>query len=279
MFSRSGALLAQFLLTALFALPAATVLALESPWAKADKSEVRLISAGSSDADKSQRVGVDIRLARGWHTYWRYPGDAGIPPRLDWSGSTNLASAEIRWPAPRRILVEGGIESIGYTDGVLFPVIVRPVDTTKPIALRLKIDFGVCEKICIPASARLALDIPPESGKQNAALEAAEARVPLAPKPGDTVPRVIGSKLQPGKPPQALIEVAVASGKSIDLFAEGPTGDWALPLPKLVEHKGGRARFSLTLEGAPTGTGPIPPKLRLTLISGNDAIESLVPLD
>jgi DsbC/DsbD-like thiol-disulfide interchange protein len=279
MLSRPGALIAQILLIAPLALPAASALALESPWAKADKSEVRLISAGAAGAKAPLRAGVEIRMARGWHTYWRYPGDAGIPPRFDWSGSSNLGSAEIRWPAPQRISVEGGIESIGYTDSVLFPVIIRPADATKPVALRLKIDFGVCDKICIPASAKVAIDIPPGSGKSHALLDAAEAHVPSVGKSGNAAPAVIAAKLEPGSPLRAAIEIAVTPGKPFDLFAEGPTDDWALPLPKLVGQKDGRAHFSLPLEGAPSGTGPTPAKLRLTIVSGSEAIESLVPLD
>lgn len=278
MFSGRHPSLTQFLAAALVALLAASATAAESPWVKSDKAEVRLISAGAPGADKPLRAGVEIRMAPGWHTYWRYPGDAGIPPRFDWSGSSNLASAEIRWPAPTRISVEGGIESIGYTDSVLFPVLIRPVDATKPVALRLKIDFGVCERVCIPASATLAVDIPPGSGKRHAALDTAETRVPSAAKPG-TALRVIAAKTEPGKPPRAVIDVAVAPGKRFDLFAEGPTADWALPLPRLVSQKDGRARFTVPLEGAPSGTGPTPAKLRLTLVSGDSAVETLVPLD
>ena len=280
MLSSPATALAQILVAALLAFPATSALAVESPWVKTDKADIRLISAGASGTDGALRAGVDIRMARGWHTYWRYPGDAGIPPRFDWSGSINLAAAEIRWPTPARIAVEGGIESIGYTDSVLFPVLIRPADAAKPVALRLRIDFGVCDKICIPASAKVAIDIPPGSGKRQPALDAAEALVPSTAKlAGDALPRVIAAKLEPGKPPRALIEVAVTPGKPFDLFAEGPSGDWALPLPKLIEHKDGRARFAIPIEGAPSGASPRPAKVRLTLVSGSKAVESLVPLD
>ena len=52
---------------------------------------------------------VEIRLAPGWHTYWRVPGEAGIPPRFDWSGSQNLAAVAYEWPRPE-IIVSYGIE-------------------------------------------------------------------------------------------------------------------------------------------------------------------------
>jgi DsbC/DsbD-like thiol-disulfide interchange protein len=275
MISRSHNLSALFVLIATLALPAAHASAFESAWAKTDKADVRLLSAGARDGTASIRAGVEIRMARGWHTYWRYPGDAGIPPRFDWSGSSNLAAAEILWPAPTRIAVEGGIESIGYKDGVVLPVVIRPTDATKPVALRLKVDFGVCEKICIPASAKLTLDVPPGSAKRIAALDAAEARVPSLAQPG----KLARAKVEPGNPSRAVVDIAVTAGKPFDLFAEGPTGDWALPLPKLIEQKDGRARFVIPLEGAPSGASPTPGKLRLTFVSGDEATESLVPLD
>lgn len=280
MFFGFRAIFIRSLIGVLMVLPAGVATAVESPWANAGKAEVRLIAGGSSVAGAQLRAGVEIRMARGWHTYWRYPGDAGIPPRFDWSGSSNVASVEIRWPAPERIPIEDGLASIGYSGGVLFPVHVRPADAAKPVALRLKLDFGACEKICVPASAKIALDIPPGSGKRQPALDAAEARVPaIATSGGNQKLGVISAKLERSKPPRAIIEIAAPAGKPFDLFAEGPDDDWALPLPKLIDHKGGRARFTLPLEGAPAGTDPIPSKLRLTLVSGDESIEAFVPLD
>ena len=277
MLSHFRAALTRSSLGVILVLSAGAATALESPWANAGKAEVRLLAGGASGADVT-RAGIEIRLARGWHTYWRYPGDAGIPPRFDWSGSGNVATVEIRWPAPERIPIEDGLASIGYSGDVLLPLDVRAVDAAKPVTLRLKLDFGVCEKICIPASAKVALDIPPGAGKRHALLDAAESRVPALHQSNEQL-GVISAKLKHGKPPQALIEVAAPAGKPFDLFAEGPADGWALPLPKLIEHKDGRARFILPLEGAPAGAGPIPSKLRLTLVSGDRAIETTVPLD
>ena len=278
MFSRMRAMFTGLTVGLLSILPAGAGTALESPWSNAGKAEVRLLAGRSLGTGSPLRAGVEIRMARGWHTYWRYPGDAGIPPRFDWSGSGNVSSVEVRWPAPQRILIEGGLESIGYSDDVLFPIYVRAADAEKPVALRLKLDFGVCEKICIPASAKVALDIPLGSGKRNPLLDAAESRVPALAQSNQKL-GVISAKLEQGKPPRALIEVAAPAGKPFDLFAEGPADDWALPLPKLIEHKNGRARFSVAIEGAPAGADPVPSKLRLTLVSGDRSIETFVPLD
>jgi DsbC/DsbD-like thiol-disulfide interchange protein len=255
--------------------------ALESAWTDSTHAKVRLLAAGpDKNLSNSLRAGIEIRLTRGWHTYWRYAGDAGIPPQFDWSGSENLVKAEILWPAPERILVEDGIESIGYKDGVVFPLRLHARDASKPIALRLKLDFGVCEKICIPASAKLALDIPPSSGKSLPALDAAETRVPVKAQLGAAgTLRVLKGTLERGHTPRVLVEVAVPLGKSFDLFAEGPDEAWALPLPKRIDVMDGRARFAVPVDGAPAGGSPTPSTLRLTLVAGDEAIEVILPLD
>jgi DsbC/DsbD-like thiol-disulfide interchange protein len=255
--------------------------ALESSWVDAANAKVRLLAGGTAGRDSAAplRAGIEIRLTRGWHTYWRYAGDAGIPPHFDWTGSVNLRTAEVRWPAPTRIRVEDGIESIGYKDNVLLPLHVRPQDPSKPVPLRLKLDFGVSEKICSPASAKLALNIPAGSIMINPVLDAAEARVPALMELGAGGKiRVLGGKLERGKAPQAIVDVAVPPGVPFDLFAEGPTDDWALPLPKNIEAKEGRKRFIIPIDGAPAGGSPTPSKLRLTLVAGSEAIEVTVPL-
>ena len=131
-----------------------------SDWAATAQAKLRLVSAvtGSGGA-KSVPLGLQFQLAPGWKTYWRSPGDAGIPVSLDWSGSANLAGADIAWPVPRRFTLFG-LDTFGYEDEVVFPIAARPADPAKPLTLRLKVDYLVCEKICIPQSADLALDLP-----------------------------------------------------------------------------------------------------------------------
>jgi DsbC/DsbD-like thiol-disulfide interchange protein len=245
--------------------------ALETAWVEAGPARVRLLAAGAGDA------GMEIRLARGWKTYWRYPGDAGIPPHFDWTGSDNLASVEVSWPAPERLPEEGGT-SIGYRDGVVFPLRVHARDPKQPVRLALKLDFAVCEKICIPADAKLGVTVP-VAGESVPALDAARARVPRSARVGDGGRlAVLAVKLERGAVPRAVIDVAVPAG-GFDLFAEGPDESWALPVPERASAEGGRARFVLPLEGAPPGADPIPARLRLTLVAGQDAIEVAAPLD
>lgn len=257
-----------------FVAPAA---ALESPWAEASHSMTRIVA----DAVNGRtRAGIEIRLEREWKTYWRYPGDSGVPPRFDWSGSENLASTEIRWPAPQRFVDQGGSRSIGYENLVVFPVSIVPIDPAKPVKLKLKLDFAVCEKLCVPADARMGLEIPPDTGDLSEQLEQAEARVPrkVAAGAGGKL-RIDKVEVERGAKPRATIEVSAPEGSEPQLFAEGPTERWALPVPTKIEPQNGHQRFTLPLEGAPPGAAAIPPKLVLTLVDTAGAIEVEIPLE
>ena len=120
--------------------------------------KARLIAGGGDLA------GFEIALAPGAITYWRDPGDAGLPPTLDFSASDNVASVEPEFPAPKRIKEADGGEAFGYEGGVVFPLRVKPRDPTKPATLKLNADFAVCEKVCLPAKAHLELTLPSAAG-------------------------------------------------------------------------------------------------------------------
>ena len=252
--------------------------ALESAWTEAQQSSVRLIAAGPAAAgDARLRAGVEIRLSPGWHTYWRYPGDAGVPPRFDWRGSENLAAVEVLWPAPKRIIV-GGAVSIGYEDGLIFPVRLLPADPMRPVKLDLKLEYAVCERLCVPAEAHARLQIPVGGDVTSVALDAAEKRVPRRARVGEKGNlAVLGVEIERGATPRAL--VAITARGNFDLFAEGPDERWALAVPERIAGSEKPVRFAIPLDGAPPGAGPIPPRLRLTLVSGKEAIEVEAPLD
>jgi DsbC/DsbD-like thiol-disulfide interchange protein len=101
---------------------------------------------------------VDLQLAPGWKTYWRSPGEAGIPPSFDWSGSQNVKSVRLHWPAPE-VFHTNGMQTIGYHDQLLLPVEVVPLDPSKPVHLAVRVDLGVCDDICMPASLDLTSDL------------------------------------------------------------------------------------------------------------------------
>src|SRR5688572_5771241 len=129
-------------------------------WVESAHAKARLVSAVAATGD-AQRVqlGLEIRLDPGWKTYWRSPGEGGMPPRLDWSGSANLAKIEAAWPAPKRFEI-GGMESVGYADQVILPLDAVLTHPGEPLALRLSLQYAVCREICMLVDARLMLDLP-----------------------------------------------------------------------------------------------------------------------
>ena len=159
--------------------PALAADANASDWAAGLKSSARLIAGDSSQG--RFHAGVEIKLAPGAITYWRSPGDAGLPPVLSFEGSQNLAQAHTLFPAPQR-LNEGDGEAFGYDHSVIFPIDIEPIDPAKPVTVALKLDYAVCEKICVPAKADLRLSLPSGAEPSPYADAIARARA-LAPRP------------------------------------------------------------------------------------------------
>ena len=135
------------------------------------------LGAESTARHGTYRSAVLVTMPSGSHTYWKEPGDAGVPPVFAFNGSTNVAKAEVLFPAPTRIKEEG-LEAFGYTDHVAFPVAVTLADPGKPASLHLDMTYAVCNKICIPGHAKADLALPVRGEGDDAAIEAAFAAVP-----------------------------------------------------------------------------------------------------
>jgi hypothetical protein len=102
-----------------------------------------------------------LTLAPGWKTYWRAPGDGGIPPLFDWTGSGNLSAVTVSWPVPE-VFYLNGMRSVGYSEVVTIPIEFRPAEDGAPIAVSGRIEIGVCQDICVPVSLAVAADLAPE---------------------------------------------------------------------------------------------------------------------
>ncbi|MGZ3326996.1 MAG: protein-disulfide reductase DsbD domain-containing protein, partial [Xanthobacteraceae bacterium] len=213
-----------FCATVLIAASPATAADDASRWDGDARSAIRLV-AGSSPAGQTtpMRAGLGIRLKPGWHTYWRYPGDAGVPPRFDFAGSQNVKAVEVLWPAPQRIPEEGMV-AIGYTGDVMLPIAIVPQDVSKPVLLHLKLDYAVCEKLCVPAEGKAELLLTGGPSSQDAALAAAAARIPRKVALGQGTALAIKSvrREEGGGRPRIIVDVAAPPGTTPVLFAEGP---------------------------------------------------------
>lgn len=133
----------------------------------------------------SHMAALDLTLAPGWKTYWRSPGDAGIPPSFDWSGSENVKSVRLHWPAPA-VFSTNGMQTIGYHDRLILPVEVTPENPGKPIRLRVRMDLGVCDEICLPASLDLAADLAAPGAPDPSIRAALDSRAATAQEAGVT---------------------------------------------------------------------------------------------
>ena len=242
-------------------------------------AKVRLIAGG---ADKSRthvmRAGIEISLGPGWKTYWRYPGDSGMPPRFDFGRSQNVDNVEVLWPAPHGFSDEGG-HSIGYKDDVILPLHVTAREPGKPSVLRLDLDYAVCARICVPMDAKTEVTLPGTGA--NPALDASEARVPKPVALGETGALAITAiRREAGTKPRVVVDVTAPSGAAVELFAEGPTPDWSLPVPELVTGAPpGVQRFAFDIDGVPSGASAQGAMLRLTAVTAEHAIEVSTRLD
>ena len=123
------------------------------------QSRARLVGTtqAADHGESVHTVVIDIELNDGWKTYWRTPGDAGLPPALDWTGSKNLKTTTLLYPAPHRFTIFD-IDNFGYKERVLFPVDIIPQNPDQPVIAKLKLDLLVCSDICVPETHHLTWD-------------------------------------------------------------------------------------------------------------------------
>jgi DsbC/DsbD-like thiol-disulfide interchange protein len=254
-------------------------------WQTDAHAEARLIAGAmvKMPHESFVRAGIEIRLDPGWKTYWRYPGDTGVPPTIEFAGSNNVKSAQVLWPAPKRFPDGAGGYSIGYLGEIILPLRVAPADLSRLSTLNVKLKYAVCGTLCAPAAAKLDLALSGRGGGDGL-LEKAEQRVPkrvaLGPNKGNAL-AILSVHREPGSAhDRVVVEMAAPAGVPVDLFAEGPTPEWALPLPEPTgpENEATR-RFTFDLDGLPAGAEAKGAGLTLTAVSGDDAIEVPVHLD
>jgi DsbC/DsbD-like thiol-disulfide interchange protein len=272
----SARLLAAFLVALIAA--ATPAAAGRSPWSPTNGAKLRLVSPGGPPAaDGSLIAAIEIALEPGWKTYWRHPGESGIAPEFDFGGSQNLAGATVSYPAPHRF-DDGGSMSAGYAGTVVLPVRVRPETPALPVMLDVRVTYGACKELCVPASgeARLMVSAATAPDPEAAALlAAADAAVP---RRGDPAGPLAVTAVEPD--PEAAGAVLVTGRLAdpeapADLFAEGP-GDGFPPLPRLVSRDGAAVTWRVTLDRRRPGAPGEP--IRLTLVNGAAAVEVERPL-
>lgn len=228
---------------------------------------MRLVADAPAE-DGALRAGVEIKLAPGWKTYWINPGPTGIPPRLDFTASENVASAQPLWPAPVRF-TDGSSHAIGYAGRFIVPLRIEPKEADRPVRLNAVLDYGLCENICVPARAELALTLDPDTEADAfTALEIAgfAARVPRTEKLGGEEKLAITALARTEKGLGVSVRFP-DDAKVTDLFASTPDGAMNIP------RKTGPGTFRIDL-------GPqAPARFDLVAVADGAAIRVPVTLD
>jgi DsbC/DsbD-like thiol-disulfide interchange protein len=238
-----------------------------SEWTTADNSQLRLLLTKTPEGHTSG--GIEILLEPGWYTYWRNPGEAGIPPIFDFSGSDNLAEVEVRYPAPSRH-DDGSSVSLIYENEVVFPLSVKPAVEGANITLRIKAQFGVCREICIPTAANAEVTLIPDARPDplsNARLREFERRVPLPPQSGRFDVEAVSEDGD-----ALAVDVRMPESTYSDLFVEPPAG-WYLGQPAFVGRNNGVSRYRLPLAGKPRDQHLSGQQFRFVAVAGSEAIE------
>jgi DsbC/DsbD-like thiol-disulfide interchange protein len=248
-----------------------------SPWQRDTHSAVRLLAGSRSGG--VLLGGIAFQMQPGWKTYWRTPGDSGVPPRFDFSKSDNVEAVTVLWPAPMKFDDGAGGQSLGYKSQVVLPLRIVAKSADKPVVLRAAINYAVCDKLCIPVEANSELAFASVASTEDGALSAALDTVPKPANIGDPNPVTIRDVKRDGKA-NVLVDVTAPESKNVSLFVEGPTPDWALPIPKLLEHgPPGVKRFVFELDGLPPGAKAEGAALKFTLVGGDRAYEFNTNLD
>jgi suppressor for copper-sensitivity B len=254
-----------------------------SAWSESSHSAVRLLAGGRAQGGPPGvfHAALEFRLAPGFKTYWRDPGDSGVPPVFDWTGSRNVADVEVRWPAPHRFEDAGG-SSIGYYGPLLLPLVAKAADPAAPVMLALRIDYAICDKICIPAQGSAQLALRDASGGQASRIADAWRKVPARIEAGEASPfaglAIRGVSLLDGPTPALAVDAAMPRAAAAgDLFVEGPKGSFfgkpAVEYPAEQPRSGHlvRRRFIAPIEQMAKDAPRWP--LTLTLVAGDHAIE------
>lgn len=247
-----------------------------SAWVKDAHSSLRLL-AGSRTGSVLMG-GIEIQLQPGWKTYWRTPGDSGVPPRFDFSKSTNVESVTPLFPAPKKFDDGAGGVSYGYHKHVIFPLRIVPKNPNEPVQLRAAISYAVCEKLCLPVEAEAELAFTSAASALDSLVAGALNKVPKPVGTAEATPIALKSFRRIGD--RVVVDIAAQNSTGLELYAEGPTAEWALPVPKrIASEEKDLARFEFKLEGLPTNAKPEGAQLKLTVVGADGAFEYNVRLN
>ncbi|QUJ66208.1 thioredoxin family protein [Photobacterium sp. GJ3] len=197
-----------------------------TPWLSDPKHppvETRFVLTGQTDPSQGTVAGyLEVRLAKGWKTYWRSPGEGGVAPTMNWQDSANLRDLSWHWPAPERYDVLG-VETIGYAGDVIFPMTLTVEDFSQPVILLANLSLSSCSTVCVITDYPVDLSfIPSElqpSGPEVSRYAQAMSLVPAAPAAPESVRAIWDTQQQ-----QLQVTLTSPQGwQEPDAFIDGDT--------------------------------------------------------
>lgn len=182
---------------------------------------------GGTTAEGTRMAALELTLAEGWKTYWRSPGEAGIPPRFDWSGSRNLGKVQIHWPTPM-VFEQSGYRSFGYADRLVLPIEITPERADQDVRLAGRMDLGLCSDICIPGNVHFDQALDAAAPRDPQIIAALADRPSTAREAGVTGASCSVQPTQDGIRLTARIDLPPpSSGSEVAVIEPGIPGVWA----------------------------------------------------
>lgn len=254
----------------------ASLLALPARLAHAETQEEVVqasILPGWRTANGTHMAALHLALAAHWKTYWRSPGEAGIPPMFNWSGSENLANVQIHWPRPT-VFHLNGMQTIGYVADVVLPLELTAIDPSKPIRLRATVDIGVCKDICMPAALTLTADLPAPGAPDTTIKAALNARPDTGAEAGVSGMTCQIDPISDGLRVTATIMVPPLGGAETVVLEPGQDAIWV----SQAQSTRSGASLSATADFVPTSGAPFAldrSAMKVTVLAENRAVEIL----
>lgn len=180
---------------------------------------------GGLDANGTHRAGIKLTLEDGWKTYWRAPGDAGIPPEFSWRGSRNVAATQIYWPTPK-VFDQNGMRSVGYEHELVLPIDVTPTQDGTRVRLKGKVELGVCKDVCIPSTLSFDHILDPDAKQHPAILAARTDRPYSAREAGVSSATCVISPTRDGMKIEAHIRMPHTGGAEFTVTETGNPQIW-----------------------------------------------------
>ncbi len=227
---------------------------------------------GGQKANGTYVGALRLTLQEGWKTYWRAPGDAGIPPSFTWRGSRNIGALSMTWPAPE-VFSTSGYQTIGYHDQLVLPIEITPENPGRPVRLKGRMELGICKDVCVPSELSFDHQLDSKAGRNPAIVAAIASRPFSAREAGVTATSCRLKPTKYGIQVEARITMPSAGGTEVAVIEPGSPHLYA-GSTSAIRHG---ATLVATTEFLPASSATIASvdrsQLRITVLGQHHAVD------